>query len=294
MTFSKTVRPTHINARAQSGFSLVELMITLTLGLVIAGAVIQVLVSSSVTNTLNQAVAQVQESGRFIMSRLSAEFYEVGRYDLVMATIDDSVDIVAEAAYVQNRPIVLPGDFASNASLGSEQTSNGGSDKLVVSLLGTADCTGNRHGYALNDEFHVVNYYFVTGSTLKYTGYDGRVLRGMKAQVSSPATVVLLDNIESFQVQFGVTDEITTSQGQAVRYVTADALSALRDVNQQVVSLRWAVLLKSYQNEVQQTQAQQFAMLNETAKTLDTSHYYQVFSKTLALRNMKNFVRSSQ
>lgn len=294
MTFSKTVRPTHINARAQSGFSLVELMITLTLGLVIAGAVIQVLVSSSVTNTLNQAVAQVQESGRFIMSRLSAEFYEVGRYDLVMATIDDSVDIVAEAAYVQNRPIVLPGDFASNASLGSEQTSNGGSDKLVVSLLGTADCTGNRHGYALNDEFHVVNYYFVTGSTLKCTGYDGRVLRGMKAQVSSPATVVLLDNIESFQVQFGVADEITSSQGQAVRYVTADALSALRDANQQVVSLRWAVLLKSYQNEVQQTQAQQFAMLNETAKTLDTSHYYQVFSKTLALRNMKNFVRSSQ
>ncbi len=294
MTFSKTVRPTHINARAQSGFSLVELMITLTLGLVIAGAVIQVLVSSSVTNTLNQAVAQVQESGRFIMSRLSAEFYEVGRYDLVMATIDDSVDIVAEAAYVQNRPIVLPGDFASNASLGSEQTSNGGSDKLVVSLLGTADCTGNRHGYALNDEFHVVNYYFVTGSTLKCTGYDGRVLRGMKAQVSSPATVVLLDNIESFQVQFGVADDITSSQGQAVRYVTADALSALRDANQQVVSLRWAVLLKSYQNEVQQTQAQQFAMLNETAKTLDTSHYYQVFSKTLALRNMKNFVRSSQ
>ena len=294
MSDSRHARSPRIGACAQSGFSLVELMITLTLGLIISGAVIQVLVSSSVTNQLNQAVAQVQESGRFIMSRLSAEFYEVGRYDLVMATIDDSGDIVAEAAYVQNRPIALPGDFASNASLGSEQTSNGGSDKLVVSLLGAADCTGNRHGYALNDEFHVVNYYFVTGSTLKCTGYDVRVLRGLKAQVASPATVVLLDNIESFQVQFGVADEITASQGQAVRYVTADELAALRDANQQVVSLRWAVLLKSYQNEVLQTQAQQFAMLNEAARTLDTSHYYQVFSKTLALRNMKNFVRSSQ
>ena len=50
--------------RPQQGFSLVELMITLTLGLVISGAIIQVLVSSSVTNKLNQAVAQVQESGR--------------------------------------------------------------------------------------------------------------------------------------------------------------------------------------------------------------------------------------
>ena len=41
---------------SQQGFSLVELMITLTLGLVISGAIIQVLVSSSVTNKLNQAL----------------------------------------------------------------------------------------------------------------------------------------------------------------------------------------------------------------------------------------------
>ena len=79
---------------SQRGFSLVELMITLTLGLVISGAIIQVLVSSSVTNKLNQAVAQVQESGRFIMGRLSAEFYEVGRYDQITANVDTSVDIV--------------------------------------------------------------------------------------------------------------------------------------------------------------------------------------------------------
>ena len=59
---------------SQRGFSLVELMITLTLGLVISGAIIQVLVSSSVTNKLNQAVAQVQESGRFIMDAFPLNF----------------------------------------------------------------------------------------------------------------------------------------------------------------------------------------------------------------------------
>ena len=101
---------------SQRGFSLVELMITLTLGLVISGAVIQVLISSSVTNKLNQAVSQVQESGRFIMGRLSAEFYEIGRYDQVTANIDASVDVVAEAAYVENHPIAVVGDFATNAT----------------------------------------------------------------------------------------------------------------------------------------------------------------------------------
>ncbi|MCG7814664.1 PilW family protein [Alteromonas sp. MCA-1] len=279
--------------RPQQGFSLVELMITLTLGLVISGAIIQVLVSSSVTNKLNQAVAQVQESGRFIMARLSAEFYEVGRYDQIVADVDTSVDIVAEAAYVENHPIAVSGDFATNATLGSIQTSSGGSDKLVVSLLSDEDCTGNQHGYG-GLEVYVVNHYFVSGSTLKCTGYDGRVLRGLKVQTVSPLTVTLLDNVESFQVQFGVSSSITNSQGQAVSYVTADEIEDLRALNQQVVSLRWALMLKSYQNEVRQTQSQKYALLNEASKTMDTAHYYQVFSKTLALRNMKNFVRSSR
>ena len=48
---------------SQRGFSLVELMITLTLGLVISGAIIQVLVSSSVTNKLNQAVLKYKSRG---------------------------------------------------------------------------------------------------------------------------------------------------------------------------------------------------------------------------------------
>jgi type IV pilus assembly protein PilW len=280
--------------KKHAGFSLVELMITLTLGLIISGAIIQVLVSSSVTNKLNQAVSQVQESGRFIMSRLSKEFYEVGRYDLITANIDTSVDIVAEAAYVQNNAVALAGDFINNATLGTVQTGSGGSDKLVVSLLGASDCTGNRHGYPVDTEFHVVNHYFVVGSELKCTGYDGRVLRGLKSQTVSPITVTLLDNVESFQIQFGVSDEIMTSQGQAISYVTGDQLANLRASNQLVVSLRWALMLKSYQNEVRQTTAQKFALLNEAAKTMDTAHYYQVFSKTLALRNMKNFVRSSR
>ncbi|CAB9494704.1 PilW family protein [Alteromonas macleodii] len=279
--------------RTQYGFSLVELMITLTLGLIISGAVIQVLVSSSVTNKVNQAVAQVQESGRFIMARLSAEFYEVGRYDQIVADVDTSVDIVAEAAYVENHPVALPGDFSTNNTLGSVQTTSGGSDKLVVSLLNHEDCTGNAHGYA-GREFHVVNHYFVSGSALKCTGYDGRVLLGIKSQTVDPITVTLLDNVESFQVQFGVSDVITSSNGQAVTYVTADAIDNLRALNQQVVSLRWAIMLKSYQNEVRQTQAQKYALLNEASKTMTTDHYYQVFSKTLALRNMKNFVRSSK
>ena len=277
----------------ERGFSLVELMISLALGLVISGAIIQVLVSSSVTNKLNQAVAQVQESGRFITTRLTNDLNEVGRYDL-LARLDNTIDPVVESAFVQNHPIGIAGDFIAEATLGSTQAINGGNDALVVNLLASTDCTGNRHGYANDVEFHVVNHYFVSGNELQCTGYDGRVLRGVKNQLVTPKTIVLLDNVESFQLQFGMSDVANNSQGQAIVYVTADRIAALRAQNQQVVSLRWALLLKSYQNQIQQTSAPTFALLNEAKVTLDASHYFQVFTKTVALRNMKNFVRSAQ
>nr|WP_280115989.1 PilW family protein [Alteromonas sp. K632G] len=161
-------------------------------------------------------------------------------------------------------------------------------------MLASTDCTGSKHGYAAGDEFHVVNRYYVSGNEFKCTGYDGRVLRGLKTQSVSPNTVTLLDNVSNFQLQYGVSDVAEDSNGQAITYVTADKLAALRAQNQQVVALRWGILLKSYQNQVQQTSAPTFALLNENQVTLDSSHYYQVFTKTVSLRNMKNFVRSIQ
>ncbi|MCP3866456.1 MAG: prepilin-type N-terminal cleavage/methylation domain-containing protein, partial [Aestuariibacter sp.] len=73
--------------RAQSGFSLVELMISMLLGLMLTVGVIQVLVSTRATNTLNQAIAEVQESGRYISMRLQEELMEAGRYDTTVSSV---------------------------------------------------------------------------------------------------------------------------------------------------------------------------------------------------------------
>ena len=276
----------------QRGFTLIEMMIALVLGLVISGAVIQTMVSSRVTNSLNQAVSQVQESGRFVMARLNREVIEAGRYDQVVARVDTTVDPLVAAAFIQNRPVGLPGDYLSSASLGSSQGGSGADDELVVNFLGREDCTGNRYGYTGNDEFHVVNRYYVSGEKLYCSGYDGRALRGVKTAKGTSKSVVLMDNVVSFQVQYGVTATATGSQGQAVQYVTASQLSALRAVNRQVVSVRIGVLLKSDASQVSNIASRNIAVLNESAVTTDSGHYFQVFTQTLALRNMKNFVRS--
>lgn len=278
----------------QKGFSLVELMIALVLGLVISGAVMQTMISTRVTNSLNQAVAQVQEAGRFVMLRLSRDIMEAGRFDQIISRVDVTVDNLVEAAFIQNRPVGLAGDYIGSPVLGASQGLNGANDDLVINLLGNEDCTGNRFGYPADTEFHVVNKYYVADNHLYCTGFDGRVLRGLRSPVGSPRAVILMDNVESFQVQYGVTDTANTSQGQAVRYVTASELSALRALNQQVVAIRIGVMLRSDGAQVTNMPVHKLAVLNETPLDTDDSHYFQVFTQTLALRNMKNFVRSLQ
>ncbi len=278
-----------MNAR---GFSLVELMISLALGLVITGAVIQIMVSNQVTNSFNTAVAQVQESGRFIMLRLQRDLLETGRYDLVTAQIDNSVDPIVEAAFVQNQPIGIAGAYAMNATLGSVQAALGGNDQIVVNFLGEEDCNGNNHGYAVGDQFHVVNHYYVNNDSLMCIGYDGRALRGLRIDPSPSSGQILIDNVDSFQVQYGVTDPVGGTEAQPVRYITASELGNIYGTNRQVVALRIGLLLYSDNGSVNQLNAPRFAVLNEAPVTKDTQHYYQVFSHTMTLRNMKHFVRS--
>ncbi|WP_018983003.1 PilW family protein [Salinimonas chungwhensis] len=276
------------------GFSLIELMISLVLGTIITIAIIQVMVSSRITNGLNQSVAQVQESGRYIMTRLSRDLLEAGRYDRVGTVMDTSVDTSVEAAFVQNHPIGLAGDFILSPALGSEEGASGASDKLVINKQDNVDCTGSTHGYTDSRHFHVVNVYEIKQSKLVCRGYDGRLLRGVKSGTLTGTTVTLMDNVESFQVQYGISTSATTSNGLPVRYVTADALASTRAALQQTVTLRIGVLLKSDSNEISQIPVSDIAVLNEAPVTTDENHYYQVFTQTMALRNMKNFVRSAK
>jgi type IV pilus assembly protein PilW len=80
------------NRSKQKGFTLVELMISLVLGLIISGAVIQILSSNTVTDGLNRAIANAQESGRFIISRMRQELMMTGRYDVLDPNLNQLVD----------------------------------------------------------------------------------------------------------------------------------------------------------------------------------------------------------
>lgn len=69
---------TRAMARRQTGLSLIELMIGITLSSLLILGVVQVFLSSKVTYTSNQALSAVQESGRFAIELLAEDIRNAG------------------------------------------------------------------------------------------------------------------------------------------------------------------------------------------------------------------------
>ena len=80
LTVDSDMNPRHIQdkchagfPRKDSGFSLVELMIALVISLILTAGVIQVYLSSKSAYSTNQALASVQENGRFGLNFLTRD-----------------------------------------------------------------------------------------------------------------------------------------------------------------------------------------------------------------------------
>jgi type IV pilus assembly protein PilW len=276
----------------QSGFSLIELMISITLGLILSSAVVQVMVSNNSTERLNRSIASVQENGRFIIARLRNDLIMTGRYDILQPDLNQNVDIVVEAAFVHNNSIPVVGIFSNALTKGVIEGVDAASDTLMVALQARQDCRGATHGY-VDEEFMVVNEYFLEGTSLKCRGFDGRVLSGLKVEVDDDRAYTLLDDVTSFQVQYGVTDNANSNDNSArpVKFIDADTLGAEKAAGAMVVAIRIALLLKA-DSDVIISPVPKFKLLNEDPIQPTQERLYKQFETTITLRNNKNFARS--
>ena len=62
----------------QKGFSLIELMVALVIGLMIIAGVLQVFVGSTITYSMQSGLSKIQENGRFAMSFLTRDLRQAG------------------------------------------------------------------------------------------------------------------------------------------------------------------------------------------------------------------------
>lgn len=78
-----------INKHAQQGFSLIELMISLTLGLIIVAAAIQLLITGQMSLNMQRALAEIQDNGNFSLGFLVSDVRKAN-LDAVQSVINDT------------------------------------------------------------------------------------------------------------------------------------------------------------------------------------------------------------
>lgn len=246
------------------GFTLIELMVSLAIGLLVALAAVQMFVTNQQSFNLQRGMGDVQDNGRFAL-----DF--IGR-DVRMA------DLRPAGAQAGNmgRGIVMavsdaPGVTATTISLDdSINLGIGSNDQVVIQYAVTPysnrDCEGN----VAPTSSVIVNRYFVRADASAGSGSALACDGGYYSLATNAATgigdqgVVLLSSVDSFQVLYGVNDGSATGCEPA-RFVTATQFKAMAATTA-IVAVKVGVLVRS----------------QDSTGTLPASPGFQVLDKALA------------
>jgi prepilin-type N-terminal cleavage/methylation domain-containing protein len=153
----------------QKGFSLVELMISLTLGLVVMGGALSIVTSILATNTSTLKMTRLDQELRAVMMMLTRDLRRAGSWGLAAEVVESSFD----------------SELTLSAALGSSVT--------ITSSLNTFDLDTDDPGTK------------IMGQTLKYVGTDGdiglAIITGYTS--ASEVTVDITDSFPSITIPAG-------------------------------------------------------------------------------------------
>lgn len=232
-------------AMRQRGFSIVELMVSLALGLLISMAAVQLFIANQQTFNFQRGTGDVQTGGRFATDMLVRDLRTAGLAVFGDATVPGVVLATAEVPGLTDDAL-LTRDGAAAANISS-------SDQLLLqygALAATQDCEGNNVAAGT----YVLARYFIrndpdTGSMALVCDAGqrtGGTITGMSATATN-AGAVLISGVDSFQVLLGL-DDGDNKVVRANRYVNIATYNdnvAFPSPKPRVVAVRIGLLLRS-------------------------------------------------
>lgn len=283
---------------SQRGFTLIELIISMAIGLLVAVAAVQLFVTAFSGYNLQRGLSDVSENGRFGLDFI-ARNVRVGQYAKSSASSDPTDSAVVTVA--SQLPGSPAGGISTNTNSSVLGTTSG--DQLVVrrwvpaSAANERDCEGNIVNVGTTGVY-VVSRYFLkadgSNSTSALFCDAGTYASSSDASVSDYVTgttgagIVLLSAVESFQVLYGV----SAAAGSTVpeRYVTSTEYLTLPQPP--IVAIRLGVLVRS--SDGVGNLAVDSPLVNLLGVTIDTAAQNtanskvirRVYISTIALRNV--------
>ena len=249
-----------VSSNTKNGFTLVELMVAMTLGLLIVLGVIQVMMSNQISYRTNDELSRIQENGRFALDLLANDIRMAGYQGQVNTA--DSIHFFLNTVCDLYDPCTKNGDGIS-------------SDRIAIQFdpENDRDCTGSSANISAKDI--IANVYFITKknavSTLKCRGWNAS-----KNQWVASAQP-LLDGIDNMQLLYGV-----KGNDGIEGYVSADRVgdwSALQAV-------RVALLVSNgHETGGAENKKRSYVLLDSPVVELTDKHFRKVYSSTFNLNN---------
>jgi len=290
------------------GFTLIELMISLVLGLLISAAVMQVYLISTRTVTVQQSASEVQDSTIFAMQALeqNIRLANLGNDITNITSITPHGGIVLTGNNINNASYKNTGDFTVSAGQSVVKGANSwtgisntdiASDQLTIQYKNITksvmyDCEGTE--VAVGSSNWVIERYFVRETatnqtaTVKELGLTcdaGRVTDAGVVSDFGGAGEVLIPAVDQFKVLLGVRSDVAN-----VTYLPAQTYLALTD-KPDITTLKLGVIIRSNTPLLESTDSNEFTLLDakNTLKTDATrrKYYRRAYETTVLLRNAR-------
>ena len=301
-----------IKGQLERGFSLIELMISLAIGLLIMASVVTIYVNSSRTSRTSEIESQMNEDGLIALNLIQAQIRMAGYTNFEdMATAQKAnfsgagIRGCSAAAFYPNAGAqelfsdISDSDCATasgfgdgiiiryEADLGNSFPTSGGlpSNCLMNSAYKTANSAGVDYYLAEN------RYYVSKSGTNPPSLYCAA---GTGAMTAVPQMQPIFDNIEKMEFLYGVSATNQPDDTQIVAYLNAadvdTAFASDTNVNdrwRRVISVKVCLLMRSAETMKDIAATATYRDCDGTSKTLSTPDGYmrRAFLTTATVRN---------
>ena len=292
-------------ANRMAGFTLIELMISLVLGLLISAAVIQIYVINTRTVTIQQSASEVQDSSIFALQALE-EHIRLANLGNPITSISSTsnhggVVLTPTNLGTANTTLttLLTNDSGSAGFTSVSNMANVASDQLTIQYKNITpsplyDCQGAEIAAGSSD--WVVERYFVrlaTGTTAS-AGVQNLALACAAGRVSENGTVidafsgngeVIVPAVDQFKVLLG--SQIGINQ---LAYLAPSTYLKLTD-KPSITTIKIGTIIRSTTPLISSTDQESFTVLgtsqNLKADTARRKFYRRSYESTVLLRNAR-------
>ncbi len=259
----------------QYGFSLVEVMVALIVGMILTAGLIQAFQSHRLSHQANEGFSILQENSRFALDMVGRYMRLAGYRDASSNSIEDDFSLIIGGTLMAPAPAV-PGVLAGQVIQGVNGSS-GAPDSVTFRYLGSIlGASDNCLGTALTvGEVTNINFY-ISGSNLVCRSEVRDAATG--AELTAVAEQVLAEGVDDMQVLYGLDDD---ANGAANRYANAAAITDWSEV----VSVRLALLFNTTIAVESSDLTQNYTLLGTTSGSYTDRLRRRVVTTTVTLRN---------